>query len=70
MKDIPQASDEFVNLWIGCADRWRGVFPTKRRCDCDRTFEANAGSLQAKEISLFQIRQHYSGGKGEADVPH
>ena len=27
-------------------------------------------SLQAKKVSLFQIRQHYSGNEGEADVPH
>jgi hypothetical protein len=26
--------------------------------------------LQTKEVSLFQIRQDYSGDKGEPDVPH
>jgi hypothetical protein len=29
-----------------------------------------AGTLQAKQVSLFQIRQYYSGDKGEPDVPH
>jgi hypothetical protein len=26
--------------------------------------------LQVKKVSLFQIRQHQSGDKGETDVPH
>jgi hypothetical protein len=33
-------------------------------------FGAKGAGLQVKEVSLFQIRQHCSGDKGEADVPH
>jgi hypothetical protein len=40
------------------------------RRDCGQIFEAKTGSLQTKEVSLFQIRQYYSGDKGEPDVPH
>jgi hypothetical protein len=32
-------------------------------------FEAKGAGLQVKKVSLFQIRQHCSSDKGQADIP-